>query len=73
MLVDLVLSSSLIRISQLKMIYKKESYDIVGTLFDVQNNLGSEFLEMVYKEAIEYEFKDKNIGFEREKEYLINY
>lgn len=49
MLVDLVLSSSLIRISQLKMIYKKESCDIVGTLFEVHNNLGSGFLGIVYK------------------------
>ncbi len=55
------------------MIYKKESYDIVGTLFEVHNNLGGGFLEVVYKDALEYEFKKKNITFEREKEYIINY
>jgi GxxExxY protein len=55
------------------MIYKKESYDIIGTLFEVHGNLGGGFLEVVYKDAIEYEFKSKNISFEREKEYLINY
>lgn len=55
------------------MIYKKESYDIVGTLFEVHNNLGGGFLEVVYKDALEYEFKKKNITFEREKEYVINY
>lgn len=55
------------------MIYKKDSYDIVGTLFEVHNNLGGGFLEVVYKDAIEYEFKKEGIYFEREKEYDINY
>ncbi|WP_299672508.1 GxxExxY protein [uncultured Polaribacter sp.] len=55
------------------MIYKKESYDIVGTLFEVHNNLGGGFLEVVYKDALEYEFEKRNINFEREKEYIINY
>ena len=55
------------------MIYKKESYDIVGALFQVHSNLGGGFLEIVYKDALEYEFKKKNISFVREKEYVINY
>jgi GxxExxY protein len=61
------------RISQIKMIYKKESYDIIGILFEVHNNLGGGFLEVVYKDAMEYEFKMQNIHFEREKEYIVNY
>ena len=36
-------------------------------------NLGGGFLEVVYKDALEYELKKKNISFEREKEYVINY
>ncbi|WP_299063644.1 GxxExxY protein [uncultured Polaribacter sp.] len=28
---------------------------------------------MVYKDALEYEFDLKNIKFEREKEYFVNY
>jgi GxxExxY protein len=55
------------------MIYKKESYDIVSNLFEVHNNLGGGFLEIVYKDAIEYELRKRNISFEREKEYIINY
>ncbi len=54
-------------------LYKDESYSIVGALFDVYNNLGSGFLEIVYKDAHEYEFKNLNIPFEREKEFKINY
>ncbi len=38
-------------------IYKTESYNIVGVLFEVYNTLGSGFSEIVYKDALEYEFK----------------
>lgn len=55
------------------MIYKKESYDIIGTLFEVHNNLGGGFLEVVYKDALEIEFKRKSIHFVREKEFIVNY
>ncbi|MFL1013393.1 GxxExxY protein [Flavisericum labens] len=56
-----------------KIVHKDESYEIVGVLFEVYNNLGSGFLEIVYKDAIEYEFKLRNIPFLREKEYLVTY
>ena len=55
------------------LIYKEESYKIIGTCFDVYNNLGPGFLEIVYKDALEYEFKKLQIPFEREKKYEINY
>lgn len=54
-------------------IYKDESYQIIGKCFEVHNNLGAGFLEIVYKDALEYEFKKANITFEREKEYIVNY
>jgi len=54
-------------------LYKDESYSIVGALFEVYNNLGSGFAEIVYKDALEYEFKSRDIPFQREKEYIINY
>ncbi|MBE7640357.1 GxxExxY protein [Salegentibacter sp. BLCTC] len=54
-------------------IYKDESYAIVGALFNVYNNLGSGFSEIVYKDALELEFNPLNIPFEREKEYSVTY
>lgn len=56
-----------------ELLYKDESYDTVGDLFEVYNNLGSGFSEIVYKDAIEYEFRNRNIKFEREKEYSVTY
>lgn len=55
------------------LILKKESYSLLGVLFDVHNQLGSGFSEIVYKDALEYEFKALNIPFEREKEYKVKY
>ena len=40
---------------------------------DVHNQLGSGFLEIVYKDALEYEFTKHLISFEREKEYKVKY
>lgn len=56
-----------------ELIYKDESYKIVGKCFEVYNNLGPGFLEIVYKDALEREFRLAEIPFQREKQYLINY
>ena len=56
-----------------EIIHKEESYKIIGKCFEVHNNLGSGFLEIVYKDALEYEFKNANIPYEREKKYEVNY
>ena len=40
---------------------------------EVHNNLGAGFLEIVYKDALELEFKKSNISYEREKKYNVNY
>jgi GxxExxY protein len=54
-------------------LYAEESYKIIGILFEVHKNLGKGFSEIVYKDALEYEFNIQNIFFEREKEYSVKY
>jgi GxxExxY protein len=48
-------------------IYKDESYKLMGILFDIYNNLGKGFLEIVYKDAIEYELEKSKIFFRKRK------
>lgn len=55
------------------LIYKEESYMIIGACMEVHNNLGAGFLEIVYKDALEYEFSIRNIPYQREKRYEVNY
>lgn len=54
-------------------IHKEESYQIIGICMEVHNNLGAGFSEIVYKDALELEFKNANIEYSREKEYKVNY
>ena len=54
-------------------IYKEESYKVVGAAFKVYNALGHGFLEAVYQEALEIEFQRQGIHYEREKELKIKY
>lgn len=57
----------------MELIQKEEYYKIVGICMEVHRELGGGLLEVVYKDALEYEFRKNNIPFEREKEYLIQY
>jgi len=52
---------------------KDETYQIIGICMEVHNQLGAGFLEIVYKDALEYEFRNTGILFEREKEYAVYY
>ena len=54
-------------------IYKEESYDIIGCCLEVHKELGSGFLELVYHEALSLELDLKSIPYEHEKELKINY
>ena len=54
-------------------IYKDESYEIIGICMEVHNVLGHGFAEVIYKDAIEIELTDAEISFEREKEYNVWY
>ncbi len=54
-------------------IYKEDSYKIIGACIEVYNNLGNGFLEAVYQEALEIEFELRNIPYVREKPFEIIY
>ena len=53
--------------------YQEESYEIIGICMEVHRILGKGFLEIVYKDALEYEFKLQDILYDREKKYEIEY
>ncbi len=54
-------------------IFKEESYRIVGQCMEVHRELGKGHDEIIYKDALEYEFRHAQISFVREKQYLIQY
>ena len=44
-----------------EIVYKDESYTIVGACFEVYNEMGCGFVESVYQECLEIELRDRNI------------
>lgn len=54
-------------------LFKEESYKIIGACMEVHKKLGSGFLESVYSEALEIEFKKVDIPYEREKKLPVFY
>lgn len=55
------------------LIYKSESFKIIGACMEVHNVLGCGFLEAVYQEALAIEFERRRIPFEQEKTLQIHY
>lgn len=53
--------------------FQDEAYKIIGVCMEVHSILGPGFLEIVYKDALEYEFRNRGIPFEREKKFEIPY
>ena len=56
-----------------EILFKEESYKIIGACFEVHKILGHGFKEAVYKDAVEFEFIKLGVPFEREKSYTIMY
>jgi GxxExxY protein len=54
-------------------ILKEESYQLIGICMEVHRELGFGFKEAVYKEALQLEFNNQKIPYEREKLFRIEY
>lgn len=56
-----------------KFLQKEETYKIIGCCMEVHKHLGMGLVEVIYKDALEVEFKRNSIPFEREKKYTVSY
>ena len=59
--------------SDSKIVYKDESFKIIGACMKVHRTLGAGFLEAVYEEALEKEFILQNIPFKRQLKLELYY
>lgn len=58
---------------QSELIYKEESYRIIGLCMEIHRLLGHGFTDTVYKDALEVAFRQEGIPYARNKEYKIEY
>jgi GxxExxY protein len=59
--------------SEEKILFKEESYQIIGACMKVHSHLGPGFLEAVYEEALEKELANSQIPFKRQVKLEIFY
>jgi GxxExxY protein len=59
--------------SDTKILYKDESFRIIGACMKVHRSLGSGFLEAVYEEAMEKEFLVQRIPFKKQVKMELYY
>ena len=56
-----------------KILYREESFAIIGACMKVHRTLGAGFLEAVYEEALEREFQNLKIPFKRQVKLDLYY
>lgn len=56
-----------------EILYPEESYKIQGAIFEVYKEMGSGFLEAVYQECLNREFRAQNIPFKSQPELDLYY
>jgi GxxExxY protein len=54
-------------------IFPEESYKIIGICMEIHRILGKGLSEVVYKDALEYEFNYNKVSYYREKKYDVIY
>lgn len=53
--------------------YEEQTRAIISACIEVYNELGNGFLEPIYQEALEKEFRLQKIPYEREKQLRVSY
>ena len=56
-----------------EILFKEESYKLMGAMFEVYKEMGCGFLERVYRECVELELADQEIPFIPQAELTLNY
>ena len=56
-----------------ELLFKEESYKIVGVCMNIHKTLGMGLKEINYKDAMEIDFIEENISFDRERRFMVKH
>ena len=56
-----------------ELLYKAESFRIIGICMEIHKTLGMGLKEINYKDAMEIEFIEHKIAYDREKKFAVKY
>lgn len=56
-----------------KLLYEDQTYQLIGICIQIHKTMGMGLKEINYKDAMEIDFTEFNIPFEREKKFRISY
>lgn len=56
-----------------ELLFKEESYKIIGICMKIHSALGMGLKEINYKDAMEIDFAEEGISYEREKRFIVKY
>jgi GxxExxY protein len=57
----------------MEIVYREESYRVMGACFEVYREMGCGFLEPVYQECLELEFALQGLPFKSQAELMLSY
>ncbi len=61
------------RVKMSDLIFEEESYLIRGACMEVYKVMGNGFLEAVYQECLDREFKVRGVSFQSQQELILHY
>jgi GxxExxY protein len=56
-----------------ELLFKEEAFKIVGICMNIHKALGMGLKEINYKDAMEIDFAEAGVNFEREKKFIVKY
>ena len=56
-----------------ELLFKDESFKIIGLCMEIHKTLGMGLKEVNYKDAMEIDFIEARIDFDREKKFMVKY
>jgi GxxExxY protein len=57
----------------MEVVYREESYRVMGACFEVYRDMGCGFLEPVYQECLELEFELQGLPFKPQADLILSY